>query len=220
MSHQLQLTSWKAKLAKRFDHFPASVVAVLALYSFGVILAKVSGLATVVLFLGQHLGGTANALRKRLREFYLDAQDKSGVRQGRQRCDVDVTTAFAPLLRWILSLWTGQTLALAIDVTNLGERFHVLCVSVVVPGTAIPVAWKVLRGGLKEPWNPHWKTLLTTLQPAVPDGWTVIVLSDRGLASAPLFRDIVALGWHPIMRVKKAGPRGGAAGTSGASGEA
>lgn len=205
MSRQLQLTSWTTELAQRFGQFPAPVVAVLALYSFGVILAKVSGSAAVGLFLTQHLSGTADALRKRLREFYLDADDKSGVKQGQKRRAFDVTAAFAPLLCWILSLWTGQCLPLAIDVTNLGERFHVLCVSVVVRGTAIPVAWKVLLGGHKEPWNPHWNTLLLSLRAAVPDTWTVIVLSDRGLESPRLFRDIVALDWHPIMRVKKGG---------------
>jgi Transposase DDE domain len=205
VSRQLQLTSWKTELAKRFGQFPAPVVAVLALYSFGVVLAKVSGSAAVVLFLTQYLGGARDALRKRLREFYVDAGDKSGVKQGQKRRDFDVTGAFAPLLRWVLSLWAGQCLPLAIDVTNLGERFHVLCISAVVRGTGIPVAWKVVRGGQKGPWNPHWNTLLTFLRAAVPDTWAVIVLSDRGLESPRLFRDIVALGWHPIMRVKKGG---------------
>lgn len=203
MSRQLQLTQWRTHLATHFPHLPTSVVAVLALYSFGMILAKTSGLATVVLFLAQQLQRAESALRKRLREFYLDAKDKSGVKQGQKRCDFDVTTTFAPLLRWILSLWTGKHLALAIDVTNLGSRFHVLCVSVVVRGTALPVAWKVLHGGVKEPWNPHWKRLLTLVRAAVPDDWTVVVLSDRGLESAALFTAIVDLDWHPLMRVKK-----------------
>jgi hypothetical protein len=63
----------------------------------------------------------------------------------------------------------------------------------------------VLRGGVKEPWGPHWEKLLAALQPAVPAGWTVLVLSDRGLESAGLFRFIQQLGWHPLMRVKKGG---------------
>jgi hypothetical protein len=205
VSRPLQLTSWNAELATRFPAFPAPVIAVLALYSFGMILAKVSGLSAVVLFLAQRLGLAEPPLRKRLREFYLDAAAKSGVKQGQKRRDFDVTLAFAPLLRWILSLWSGQHLPLAVDVTNLGARFHVLCVSVVVRGTALPVAWKVLYGGQKEPWGPHWQALLTHLRAAVPATWAVLVLSDRGLESPALFRDIVALGWHPLMRVKKAG---------------
>jgi hypothetical protein len=201
VSRPLQLTSWKAHVAERFADFPAAVAAVLAVYSFGLILAHASGLATVVLFLARHLATGEHALRKRLREFYLDAADKSGCK----RRDFAVASAFAPLLRWILSLWDGQHLALAIDVTNLGERFHVLCISVMVRGLAIPVAWKVLLGGVKEPWHPHWCALLAALKPAVPAGWTVVVLSDRGLESPALFAATVALGWHPLMRVKRGG---------------
>ena len=44
------------------------------------------------------------------------------------------------------------------------------------------------------------------LKQAVPDDWTVLVPSDRGLESADhLFRFIVGLGWHPLMRAKKGG---------------
>lgn len=205
MSRRLQLTSWTDEVSARFPDFPAPVAAVLALYSFGIVLSGVSGLATVVLFLAEHLGAAVSALRKRLREFYLDAEDKSGTKQGQKRKDFDPACAFAPLLRWILSLWEGKHLPLAIDATNLGERFHVLCVSVAVRGLAVPVAWKVLRGGVKDPWNPYWLALLARLKAAVPDDWTVVVLSDRGLESPCLFRAVAALGWHPLMRVQKAG---------------
>lgn len=205
MSRPLQLTSWNAELKQRFPDLPACTVFVLALYSTGMILAKVSGLSAVALFLGQSLCWSYHALRKRLSEFYKEAPAKSGAKHGSKRTDFDVSTCFAPLLRWILSLWTGKHLALAIDVTNLGDRFHVLCVSVVIRGNAIPVAWKVLYGGVKDPWNPYWQTLLQHLKKAVPDDWTVVVLSDRGLESAWLFGVIVGLGWHPLMRVKKGG---------------
>jgi len=205
MSRPLQLTSWKQELASRFPDLPVSVVLVLALYSFGMILAQTSGLTTITLFLVKHLGLGFFALRKRLSEFYKEAPAKSGVKQGIKRRDFDVATCFAPLLRWVLCLWKGRHLALAIDVTNLGERFHILCVSVVVGGVGIPVAWKVLWGGVKDPWGPYWEKLLTALKPAVPADWTVIVLSDRGLESPSLFSFIVGLDWHPLMRVKKGG---------------
>ncbi len=205
MSRPLHLTSWKLELASRFPDLPTTVVFVLALYSLGMILGQVCGLTTVTLFLVKHLGFSFFALRKRLSEFYKEAPAKSGVKQGIKRQDFNVTTCFAPLLRWILSLWSGRQLPLAIDVTNLGDRFHILCVSVVVCGQGIPVAWKVLLGGVKDPWNPYWEMLLKALQPAVPADWTVIVLSDRGLESPSLFRVIVGLGWHPLMRVKKGG---------------
>ena len=200
-----QLTPWQQHLATHFPLLPAPVVAVLALYSLGLLLAKVSGLSTVALFLAQHLNRPFHALRKRLSEFYKEASAKSGVKQGQKRKDFEVASTFAPLLRWILSLWSGRQLSLAIDVTNLGDRFHVLCISVVVRGIGIPVAWKVLPGGIKDPWNPHWKTLLLHLKAAVPSDWMVLILSDRGLESPEMFCFLVGLGWHPLMRVKKGG---------------
>ena len=128
MSRPPHLTQWQQHLASRFPDLPTPVVAVLALYSFGMLLAQVSGLSRVVLFLAKHLGRPSHALRKRLSEFYKEAPAKSGVKQGHKRKQVDVRTCFGPLLRWVLSLWSGRHLALALDVTNLADRFHVLCI--------------------------------------------------------------------------------------------
>src|SRR5262245_1297744 len=132
MPRRPQLTSWQTEMAPRFPDFSAPLVAVLALYSFGMVLSGLAGLSAVALSLAKHLGRRDDALRKRLGESYLDAQDKSGVKQGQKRRGFDPADAFAPLLRWVLSLWGCRHLPLAIDVTNLGGRFHVLCVSVVV----------------------------------------------------------------------------------------
>jgi len=62
---------------------------------------------------------------------------------------------FAPLLRWVLRWWSSdeQRLALAMDASNLGQRFTVLAVSVVYRGCAIPVAWAIVSGSKKEPGN-------------------------------------------------------------------
>jgi hypothetical protein len=67
------------------------------------------------------------------------------------------------------------------DATTRTSRFTVLCISVLYRGCAIPVAWKLLRGGEKGAWEPYWKALFTSLQGSVPKHWTVIVLADRGL---------------------------------------
>src|SRR5438093_299755 len=47
--------------------------------------------------------------------------------------------------------------------------------------------------------------LLRRLRPAVPRGWTVIVLADRGLYAPWLFRRITRLGWHPFLRINTGG---------------
>src|SRR5205823_8754654 len=83
--------------------------------------------------------------------------------------------------------------------------FHVLTAAVVYRGRAVPVAWAVPAAGTKDPWNPHWSRLLDRVAAALGDGWTVPVLTDRGLESADPFRMITARGWHPLMRAKGAG---------------
>src|SRR5215470_3493783 len=102
MSRPLHLTQWRRELTERFPQLPSRVVYVLALYSIGMIFAKVSGLSRVALFLSKALGWTYHALRKRLSEFYKEAPAKSGVKNGVKRQDTDVTACFAPLLRWAL----------------------------------------------------------------------------------------------------------------------
>src|SRR5262249_24939548 len=101
--------------------------------------------------------------------------------------------------------WSCRRLALALDVTNLGERFHVLCISVVYGGVGIPVDWKILVGNEKEAWHPHWCDLLGRLKPVVGPAWEGVVLSRRGLGASRLLAAIVGVGWHPLMRVKAAG---------------
>ena len=140
-------------------------------------------------------------MRQQLREWYDDVPRKRGTKRQALR----VETCFAPLLGWVVSWWQGTQLALAIDATTLGQRFVVLAVSVVYRGCAIPVAWVVLPAGAKHAWRREWLRLLRRLRPAIPQGWTVIVLADRGLYAPWLFRRITRLGWHPLLRINTGG---------------
>lgn len=201
MSRQPELYLWKRQLASHFPGLSPVFLTLLALWSLGILLARRCGLSSVVGQLVPLLGQSDNTVRQHLKEFYLEAQAKKGP----CRKDFDPEACFAPLLAWALSYWPCRRLALALDVTNLGDRFHVLCLSVVYGGIAIPVAWKVLPGNQKDPWHPHWCRLLSRLRQAIDDDWTVVVLTDRGLESARLFQAIVWVGWHPLMRVKASG---------------
>jgi hypothetical protein len=187
------------------DGLPPVFIALLALWSLGILLAKRCSLSSVSCYLAALLGQSDNTVRQRLREFYQEASAKAGAKRGVKRRDFDVTACFVPLLRWVLSFWSCRRLALALDVTNVGARFPILCVSVLYGGIGIPVAWKVLPGNQQEAWHPQWCRLLRALQPALAADWTVVVLSDRGLESARLFQAIVDVGWHPLMRVQAQG---------------
>ncbi len=103
-----------------------------------------------------------------------------------------------------MSWWQGTQLALALDATTLGQRFVVLASSVVYRGCAIPVAWVILPAGAKHAWRREWLRLLRRLRPAIPQGWTVIVLADRGLYAPWLFRRLTRLGWQPCLRIHTA----------------
>src|SRR4029434_6631510 len=78
-------------------------------------------------------------------------------------------------------------------------------------GCAIPVAWVVLPAKTKHAWRRAWLRLVRRLRPAIPRGWQVIVLTDRGLYAPWLFWRIVRLGWHPFLRINTGGdfPPGG-----------
>ena len=168
----------------------------LALWVYGAVVAGSACQAAVVTAL-LPLGGSAHALRQYLREWLYDGAERAAP------CgtDLDVAACFAPLLRWVLAWWRGADLPLAVDATNLGPRVVVLTVSVLYRGCAIPVAWRVVPATAAGEWMGPILGLLERLAPAVPAGWTVLVLADRGLWSPRLWREIRRQGWHPLLRL-------------------
>ena len=157
------------------------------------------GLTTVAFFLATLFDKKENTMRQQLREWYWPDTHK----KGHQRQTLDVTVCFAALLQWILKLWPDdeRRIALAMDATNLSDRFTLLVVSVVYRGTAIPVAWTALAGSTKGAWKPYWIRLFKHLQGVTPDDWFVIVMADRGLYAGWLYHKIQSLGWRPFLRI-------------------
>ncbi len=203
MSHSESLSQWIATVSTAFPKLSRPQAKVLAYWSYGMVLAKSCGITLVCAVLALHLGCSEGSLVQRLREWCYGAKDK----KGDKRRELDVSTCFAPLLKWILAWWPADQprLALALDATTLKKRFTVLCISVVYRGCAIPVAWKVVGAEEKGAWQPHWLALLQQLAGCVPQHWTVIVMSDRGLYAPWLYAKIVELCWHPFMRINKQG---------------
>src|SRR6266581_6810473 len=202
MPRQHPIYTWRNQVVTAFNDVLSRPQAVtLALYSFGMILARRSGLNSVVNALVPVLGQSFATIRSRLQEFYQPQEVKSGA----QRRHLDGSSCFAALLKWVLKDWPSTRLALALDATSLGDCFTVLSISIVYRGCALPVSWKVLTANVKHPWKPEWIELLDNFQRLLPVTWTVIVLTDRGLYGRWLFQAIVALGWHPLMRVTHTG---------------
>jgi len=186
-------------VSTQLPHLSKPQAAVLALWSYGIACTRSCGRRTVATFLALLLRQKVGTVEHRLREWCYEADAKAGD----QRQTLEVTSCFVPLLHWIVALWTGTCLALAIDATTLGDRFVVLTISVVYRGMGIPVAWTILPANQKHAWRREWLRMLRLLRPAIPPDWTVLVLADRGLYARWLFRRIVRLGWHPFLRINQ-----------------
>jgi len=174
---QAAFDQWLRTLKAHLPQLSKPQATVLARWSFGMVLARSCALTAVSQLLAAGMQRKEQTVRQPLREWYDDARRK----RGPTRQELRVETCFAPLLGWVVSGWQGTQLALALDATTLGTRFVVLAISVVYRGCAIPVAWVILPAGAKHAWRREWLRLLRLLRPAIPRGWTVIVLADRGL---------------------------------------
>jgi hypothetical protein len=194
-----RLSQWTQEVSTAFAHLSKPQIWGLVLWSAGIALSGVAGINQISALLALVLQEQEQTVFQRLREWYLDAEQKSG----KKRRDLKVSTCFAPLLAWVLRLWRSEKrqLPLVIDATSLGNRWTILAVSVVLRGCAIPVAWKVLPAQQEGSWRPYWEGLLGELGQAVPPEWQVIVLADRGLYARWLWDAIVAWGWHPFLRI-------------------
>jgi hypothetical protein len=117
----------------------------LALWCFGIQLARSHSLTLVSLLLAPLCRCHANAMRKRPKTWY--AQHSNAKRR------LNVQSCFAGLSRWMTPDWSRPILLLAIDATTIRNRWVILTVGVLYKQRAIPVAWRVLAWD-KQAWNP------------------------------------------------------------------
>lgn len=201
MSCHSRRDEWTTSIHTHLPHLSKPQATVLALWSFGMVLARSCALSALSVWLATLLKRKENSVRQQLREWCYEAPAK----RGKRRQALVVEDGFGPLWCWVVHGWQGTQLALALDATTLGTRCTVLAISVVSRGCAIPVAWTILPAHQPAAWRCHWLRMLRQLRPAIPQGFTVIVLADRGLYAPWLFRRIVRLGWHPFLRIHTGG---------------
>ena len=162
---------------QHLPHLSTPQAPVLALWSCGMVLARSCALTAVSHLLAKGMKRTEQTVRPQLR-----AWDYATPRQrGPKRPELHVETCCPVWLGWVVSWWQGTPLARAIEATALGARCVVLAVSVVYRGGALPVAWVVWPANTQHAWRREWRRLVRRLHRAIPRGWTVIVLADRGL---------------------------------------
>ena len=193
------LEEWAAEVSLRLPGLSKPQAFVLALYSFGMVLAKSCGRTAVAGILTPLLGMKERSVVQRLREWCCEAN----ATKGDKRQELEVTACFPWLLKWILSLWVGTQLAIALEATTLGAQFAVLAISIVYRGCAIPVAWTILRAGQPHAWNGEWVRMLKALKVELPTPMAVIVLTDRGLYSRTLFKATTYSGLRTVSLFRR-----------------
>jgi hypothetical protein len=202
MPYPQELEYWQEEVSISFPQMSQRQAEVLALYSYGMAMTQRCGQTVVSVFLSLLLGLKSQNLRQRLKEFTYEAEQK----RGKKRREVVVSGQFGALIGWIVKQWqTKKQLVLGVDVTYVKDRYTILCISVLYGQTAIPVAWKVLKGNAKGEWHPLWVDLVAHIAPQVPKTMQVLVLFDRGLYSKRLFEVVRCQAWHPFMRIREQG---------------
>lgn len=109
---------------------------------------------------------------------------------------------YRPLVTKMLHEWTGTTLYLALDTSQLRGRFTVVCLSLVYRGRALPVGWVVCASGSATVALARYQRLLAQVAECIPATSKVILLADRGFMDVQLMRIIRQLGWHFRIRSK------------------
>jgi hypothetical protein len=103
MSYPETVWQWMREVSRRFPALSWPQAKVLACYSLGIVLANTCGLTQVADSLAELLGQQRQTCFQRLREWRNEAKAKSG----EQRQEVAVALCFAPLLSWVLSVWSS-----------------------------------------------------------------------------------------------------------------
>lgn len=89
------LSQWQASVSTHMPHLSKPQATVLALWSFGMVLAQSCGLTSVAWTLARLLGCRENTMRQRLRELVLRCAPQSGQQPGDQTRNVGCDHLFS-----------------------------------------------------------------------------------------------------------------------------
>jgi len=179
MLNNKYLKQWSCIESEHLPHLSIPQAIGLATWSFGMVMTKSSSLTQVSRLIAAVNEEKPNTVRQRLKEWYQSGKAK----KGEKRSTLEISSGFAPLLMWVISLLpiSSEKIALALDATTIGNKFVVLSINVLLAGCGIPIAWSSVKANQPGSGQPHWQKLIRQIKEAIPTGWTVIVPADRGL---------------------------------------
>src|SRR5712691_9675650 len=100
---QAGFDQWLTTIMQHLSHLSKPQATVLALWSFGMVLARSCALSAVSSLLAAGMQRKEQTVRQQLREWYYDARRKRAPKRHALRGE----TCFASRLGWIVSGWQG-----------------------------------------------------------------------------------------------------------------
>lgn len=116
---------------------------------------------------------------------------------------VEVTTIFHPLISQALLSYAGKQMVLALDTSQLWERFVIIRLSLIYRGRAVPIVWTVVAGESAMVSFDSYAVLLERAVDLLPTGAQVLFLADRGFVHLRLLRLLRDLNWRFRIRLKQ-----------------
>ena len=104
--------------------------------------------------------------------------------------------SYAPLVRHLLSEWTGSELSLVMDRTDIVDRWSILTIGVAYQKRLLPLAWDVLPfGGTSA---ARQIALIERIRPYLPRRHQIRIhfYGDSEFRAVPLQRHVGHYGWH------------------------
>ena len=115
---------------------------------------------------------------------------------------IESLSVYRPFVTRALAEWSGKTMYLALDTSQLWKCFVVVRLALVYRGRALPLGWTVLASGSATVALERYATMLQTVAALIPADSRVILLADRGFMDVQLLQLARDLGWHFRLRLK------------------
>lgn len=115
---------------------------------------------------------------------------------------INVFDLYATLFRYALRDLVGTDIYLALDTSQLFDRFILIRVALIYRGRAIPVCWSIIAGESSTiEYDKYWHVLWRA-QTILFEYRRCTLLADRGFVDQKLFALLRDLGWHWRIRLK------------------
>jgi hypothetical protein len=189
MMSQAELYQWIKLVGDIFGSLGRWQAIGLAVYSYGVVLARQCAPSKVAEKLV--LVGKASSVQRRLERWIANER-------------INWSACCRAWSAFVLRHYVGDRIILLVDETKLGKHLSVMVVGLAYRGCCIPLAFWCYQ---PDEWPLGQVTLIEELLcwvvEGVPDGVQPLLQADRGIGTSPdLIRVVEALGWQYLFRVQ------------------